>query len=279
MALALDQGVQWDYLPPICTRIKLSQDIDKLICTEELMSFITRLQQHDNVAFLNHPNIASSLHSGTILHFVLCGATCRSCSKEFPIKGSHISSIEGHSQFPNAPSLPQQLRRMQAPRLPIFVFMLTMLMDIKSRTEGCLIGQSVTLAEFFAVLETAMYDNHFDQYPHGLENVLMVIIHGFDVSLVPCSDPGVCTLHGELAQERFPRWPLVFSVMKVMGAVRRLSAATRKRLETVLRGMVVVPRRASTLSTEYFEKEHDSPGMLDPSLEGLKGEVCQQLSL
>jgi hypothetical protein len=37
MALALDQGVQWEYIPPICTKIRLSGDVEVLICAEELM--------------------------------------------------------------------------------------------------------------------------------------------------------------------------------------------------------------------------------------------------
>ena len=44
------------------------------------------------------------------------------------------------------------------------------------RTNSYLIGQLVTPADFFAMLESVMYDNHFDQYPNYLENVLMVLI-------------------------------------------------------------------------------------------------------
>lgn len=73
---------------------------------------------------------------------------------------------------------------------------------------------------------TILIDTHT-----ALENILMVIIRGFDIGLVSCSIPDLCVLHRDLAQERFPRWPLVFSVMKVIGAVRRLSSEARKYLK------------------------------------------------
>ncbi|KAE9365606.1 hypothetical protein N431DRAFT_488718 [Stipitochalara longipes BDJ] len=279
MALALDQEVQWDYIPPMCTRIRVGREVDELICAEELMSFITRLQQPENTTFLNHCTIASSLHSGTILHAILCGATSSKCSKYFPAPDSPISSIGERSPSPDGHSLPQQLRRMQAPRLPIFVFMLAMLMDIKSRTNHCLDGQLVTLVDFFAVLERAMYDNHFDEYPHGLENVLMVFIRGFDISLVPCSELGKCILHRELAQERFPRWPLIFSVMRVMGALRRLNPVTRKRLEIKLRDILVAPGCDFTFGKDPSERRGEFTGIIDSGLGDLKEEICGQLAL
>jgi hypothetical protein len=277
MALALDQGVQWEYIPPICTRIQVSTEIDELICAEELISLITRLQQPESKNFFNHPAIASSLHSGTIIHAILCGATCSSCSRDFPASDSPISSIEEGSPPPDGDPLPQKLRRMQAPRLPIVVFMLAMLMDIKSRTERSLGGQTVTLVDFFAIVEREMYDNHFDQYPHGLENVLMLLLRGFDISLVPCCGPDVCIVHQELAQERFPRWPLVFLVMRVMGAVRRLRPATRKMLEVKLRGILVAPRCDFTSGAHSFERVIEFTDMPDFDLEDLKGEIYHQL--
>jgi hypothetical protein len=170
---------------------------------------------------------------------------------------------------------------MQAPRVAIFVFMLTMLLDIKSRTESCLTSQSHTLMDFFAILERGIYDNNFDQYPHGLENVLMVFIRGFDVDLVTCSSPELCILHRDLSQERFPRWPLIFSIMRVMGAVRRLTPEIRKALEIRLRDILVGPRWVLDFQPGEISTETETSflGIPDPGLRDLNKHICQELAI
>jgi len=101
----------------------------------------------------------------------------------------------------------------------------------------------------------------------------MAFIRGFDVGSTPCPErPGLCLLHGVSDRDRFPPWPLVFSIMRVMGAARRLSDGTRRALERELRGILLTPRCT-------FENQEGRESVYDFGLGGLKQQICRELEL
>jgi hypothetical protein len=142
----------------------------------------------------------------------------------------------------SGPSHPEQLQEMQSPRLPL-VFILTMLLEIQARVSQQANLLSSPLFHFFTTLERAMCDENFNQYPHRLENILMAFIRGFDIGSTPCpASSELCLLHGDSDRDRFPPWPLVFSVMKVISVARRLSYGTRRALERELSNVLLKSR-------------------------------------
>jgi len=127
MALGLDQGVQWEYIPLIRRSITVSQDVDDLICAEELATLVTRIQESDNATFRTHPTNASSLSHGTLLHTILCATNCNQCKSMPPCKDSECSQCSQPGLLTREPSKaaskaepshPGQPQEMQAPRLP-----------------------------------------------------------------------------------------------------------------------------------------------------------------
>jgi hypothetical protein len=86
------------------------------------------------------------------------------------------------------------------------------------------------------------------------------------IDRISCSGLESCLLHLELAQERFPRRSLVYSVMRVMGVVRRLSLTTRKTLEVRLQDILVALRCASGIRTGNSPRATSFVFMDDPGL-------------
>lgn len=206
MALGLDQRVQWEYIPPTSRSIMVSQDVDDLICAEELITLVTRVLESDNATLRNHPRIASSLSHGALLHTILCATNCNRCKSMPPCKDSECSQCSQPGRVTREPpqvaskadpSHPQQLQEIQSSRLPLLVFMVTMLLEIQARASQQANLLSSTLFHFFTTLERAICDGNFDRYPHRLKNILMTFIQGFDVDSTPCpARPQLCLLHG-----------------------------------------------------------------------------------
>jgi hypothetical protein len=168
MALGLDQGLQWEYIPPTSRSIIVSQDVDDLICAEELMTLVTRIQESDNATLLNHPITASSLSHSTLLHTILCATACHRCKNMPPCKDSQCSQCSQPSLVTSEPSKAAskadpshpELKEMQSPRLPLLVFMLAMLLEIQARASQQANLLSSTLFHFFTTLDRAMCDGN-----------------------------------------------------------------------------------------------------------------------
>jgi hypothetical protein len=87
-------------------------------------------------------------------------------------------------------------------------------------------------------------------------------------------------MHLKLTQDKFPRWSLVYSVMRVMGAVRQLSPATCRTLEIRLQDILVAPRCASGIRTSNSPRATSFVPMDDPGLgDDLKERICQELAM
>ena len=170
------------------------------------MTLVTRIQESNNATFRNHPIIASSLSYGALLHTILCATNCNRCKSMPPCKDSECAQCSQPGLVTREPSKaaskadhshPEQLQEMQSPRLPLLVFMVTMLLEIQARASQQANLLSSTLFHFFTTLERAICDGNFNQYPHRLENILMAFIRGFDVGFTPCpARPELWLLHG-----------------------------------------------------------------------------------
>lgn len=264
--------------------MRATREVDDLLCAEELICFIGHLEQPDTFTFLDQKAIRARFSTGSLLHRALFAKDCYRCEdascheRKYPCTKSEIqgfSQVEPDSlaptQLPKAwSSLPNRLYRVQSTRLPILVFILTMLLDLKERSEGLAHVISPTLLHFFQALERAMYDNGFHQSPKTLENILSLLIRGFDIGEVSCSaTTELCLLHQDFATERFPQWPFVFSVMRTMGAVRRLSRETKQVLELQLMEVLLRPRSILTGGMRMYEL----------TLGNLKDVICRELSV
>jgi hypothetical protein len=87
-------------------------------------------------------------------------------------------------------------------------------------------------------------------------------------------------MHLKLTQDKFPRWSLVYSVMRVMGAVRQLSPATCRTLEIRLQDILVAPRCASGIRISNSPRATSFVPMDDPGLgDDLKERICQELAM
>ncbi|KAE8443896.1 hypothetical protein EG329_001305 [Mollisiaceae sp. DMI_Dod_QoI] len=270
MALGLDQGIEWDYMPPVCTPSRISSpELDTQICTSELLSFISRLQDPSTQTYLTHPTILSALSSRTLLHAALCTTNGRLCHvmrdedldtkyndnagrSEFDLALSAGRRCDGYTV--EAPPHTYVLRNMQSPRPAILVFILFILLSIKDRAKQEGAGEEyilvATLQHLFLAMERALQEIDFDWYPYDLETVLTYLIRGIDLTDVACPClAGQCLLcrggmyerrpeKGALFEgERFPDWETVFKVSRVMGGMRRLRGETKKELEAEMRGL------------------------------------------
>lgn len=265
MALGFDQGINWDYIPLILTPNNITSDAQ--ICSSELLTFISRLQEPSTQTYLTHPIILSALSSRTLLHAALCTTNGHICRSMLNFNNNHIDSPRG-SEFDLAlcagrkrdaieiPLHTYVLRNMQSPRPAILVFILVILLAIKdkacsSANEDLL---EPTLSHLFLAMGKALYEIDFDWYPYDLETVLTYLIRGVDLFRVSC--PGVkdgkgepCLLckngvfdgrpeKGSLFEgERFPDWGIVFRVARVVGGMRMLEKETRKMLEGAMRDL------------------------------------------
>lgn len=267
MALGFDQGIEWDYMAPICTPNRASSlSQDNQFCATELTSFISRLQDPSVQTYLTHPTILSALSSRTLLHAALCTTNGRLClvMRDEGIKyadnprGSEFDLALAAGRRRDAQETPSHtyvLRNMQSPRPAILVFILYILLSIKNKAGGGNEHLLVpTLNHLFLAMESALREINFDWYPYDLETVLTYLIRGIDISGVACPCiTGSCLLcgggtsferrpeKGSLWQgDRFPDWPVVFAVARVMGAMRKLKKETRRSLEGAMRGLFFV---------------------------------------
>lgn len=241
MALGFDQGIEWDYMPPISTPTRTSSlTTDNQFCATELTSFISRLQNSSIQTYLTHPTILSALSSRTLLHAALCTTSGRLCfaMRNEDIKyadnprGSEFDLALAAGRRRDAQEIPPHtyvLRNMQYPRPAILVFILYILLSIKDKAEG---GNEhllvLTLNHLFLAMERTLREIDFDWYPYDLETVLTYLIRGIDLSGVACPCiTGSCLLcgggttyerrpeKGSLWQgDRFPDWPIVFAVAR-----------------------------------------------------------------
>lgn len=283
MALGLDQGVQWHYIPPVITDNQTFRDVDDYICANELVSFLSRLQDPGVQEYLAHPRILSALRPGTLLHVALCATNGRSCNKSKRLKGSILREpgidLQGISSPPRGditkgdPPIAKELRKMQSPRPAMIVFILCILLEIKDKTSDMLAPcLTPTLNHFFVAIERALYENDSARHPYDLENVLMLFIRGIELNTVPCSASlGLCLWHGfgPLCSKRFPSWPLLFSVMRIMGGWRSLSSDTRKMLELNVQNIVVAPRWFVDASLDMTNTSDEEYHILDCGKSGI----------
>ncbi|KUJ10529.1 uncharacterized protein LY89DRAFT_787540 [Mollisia scopiformis] len=259
MALGFDQDITWDYMPPICAADRIDTH-DTQICAEELIAFISRLQEPSTHQYLTQPTIVSALSSKTLLHAALCSTNGRLCLAMRNDDAKYCDNLRG-SEFDlalcagrrrNAQEIPPHtyvLRNMQSPRPAILVFILFILLSIKDKAAGPNEHLLVpTLSHLFLAMEKALHEIDFDWYPYDLETVLTYLIRGIDLFRVSCPClTGPCLLcgggvykgqpkKGSLFEgERFPDWPIVFAVARVMGGMRKLQRGTRRKLEAVMR--------------------------------------------
>ncbi|CZR62731.1 uncharacterized protein PAC_12628 [Phialocephala subalpina] len=256
-------GLHATYLHPLSHPLPHS---DNALCATELMSFISRLQDSSVQQYLTHPTILSALSSRTLLHAALCATNGRLClaMRNEDIKyadnprGSEFDLALAAGRRRDAQEIPPHtyvLRNMQSPRPAILVFILYILLSIKDKAEGGNQHLLVpTLSHLFLAMERALREIDFDWYPYDLETVLTYLIRGIDLSGVACPClTGSCLLCGGGARyerrpekgnlwqgDRFPDWPIVFAVARVVGAMRRLEKETKRCLEASMRELFFV---------------------------------------
>lgn len=184
------------------------------------MPLITRVQQPDSATFVTQPTIGTSVSRDTWIHTIICGASCPHariyhaaktfCARKRSWKAA--KEIATYTILKSSAASREATTDASTPTCHLRICA-NYALGYQKRNWALSWQSNATMADFFKALERGLYDNDSTNIRTAWRT--SSCIHSrLRGRLVSCSGLEICSMHLKLAQDKFPRWSLVYSVMR-----------------------------------------------------------------